>query len=43
MESNFSLLSLFTGDWMTVFVSIVLLVFSVLYCYCRENKIMACK
>ena len=30
MESNFSLLSLFTGDWMTVFVSIVLLVFSVL-------------
>lgn len=30
MESNFSLLSLFTGDWMTLFVSIVLLVFSVL-------------
>lgn len=30
MESNFSMLSLFTGDWMTVFVSVVLLVFSVL-------------
>ena len=30
MESNFSMLSLFTGDWMTVFVSIVLLAFSVL-------------
>ena len=30
MESNFSLLSLFTGDLMTVFVSIVLVVFSVL-------------
>lgn len=30
MESSFSLLSLFTGDWMTLFVSIVLLVFSVL-------------
>ena len=24
MENNFSLLSLFTGDWMTVFVSLVL-------------------
>ena len=30
MENNFSLLSLFTGDWMTVFVSIVLVVFSVM-------------
>ena len=29
MENNFSLLSLFTGDWMTIFVSIVLLGFSV--------------
>ncbi len=30
MESNFSLLSLFTGDWMTVLVSIVLVAFSVM-------------
>ena len=30
MEGSFSLLSLFTGDWMTVFVSIVLLGFSVM-------------
>ncbi len=30
MEGNFSLLSLFTGDWMTVFVSIVLVIFSVM-------------
>ena len=30
MESNFSLLSLFTGDIMTIFVSVVLVVFSVL-------------
>ncbi len=30
MESNFSLLSLFAGDIMTVFVSVVLVVFSVL-------------
>ena len=30
MESNFSLLSLFTGDLMTLFVSVVLVVFSVL-------------
>ena len=30
MENNFSLLSLFTSDWMTVFVSIVLVVFSVI-------------
>ena len=30
MENNFSLLSLFTGDIMTVFVSIVLVVFSVM-------------
>ncbi|MBE6461979.1 MAG: MotA/TolQ/ExbB proton channel family protein [Alphaproteobacteria bacterium] len=30
MENNFSLLSLFTGDWMTVFVSLVLVVFSVM-------------
>ena len=30
MENNFSLLSLFTGDIMTAFVSIVLVVFSVL-------------
>ncbi len=30
MESNFSLLSLFTGDIMTIFVSIVLVIFSVL-------------
>ena len=30
MEGSFSLLSLFTGDWMTVFVSIVLVVFSVI-------------
>lgn len=30
MEGSFSLLSLFTGDWMTVFVSVVLLVFSVM-------------
>ena len=29
MENNFSLLSLFTGDWMTVFVSIVLVGFSI--------------
>ncbi len=29
MESNFSLMSLFTGDWMTVFISIVLVGFSV--------------
>ena len=29
MENNFSLLSLFTGDWMTVFVSLVLVGFSV--------------
>lgn len=29
MENNFSLLSLFTGDWMTIFVSVVLLGFSV--------------
>ena len=30
MEGSFSLLSLFTGDWMTIFVSIVLLGFSVM-------------
>ena len=30
MESNFSMLSLFTGDLMTVFVSIVLVAFSVM-------------
>ncbi len=30
MENNFSLLSLFTGDIMTVFVSVVLVIFSVL-------------
>ena len=30
MENNFSLLSLFTGDWMTLLVSIVLVVFSVM-------------
>lgn len=30
MENNFSLLTLFTGDIMTIFVSIVLVVFSVL-------------
>ena len=30
MENNFSMLSLFTGDFMTLFVSIVLVVFSVL-------------
>ncbi len=30
MENNFSMLSLFTGDLMTLFVSIVLVVFSVL-------------
>ncbi len=30
MESSFSLLSLFTGDWMTLLVSLVLVVFSVL-------------
>ena len=30
MENNFSLLSLFTGDLMTLFVSLVLVVFSVL-------------
>ena len=29
MEGSFSLLSLFTGDWLTVFVSIVLVIFSV--------------
>ncbi len=29
MKNNFSLLSLFTGDWMTVFVSIILVIFSV--------------
>ena len=29
MESNFSLMSLFTGDWMTLFISIVLVGFSV--------------
>ena len=30
MEGNFSLLSLFTGDIMTIFVSVVLVVFSVM-------------
>lgn len=30
MEGSFSLLSLFTSDWMTVFVSIVLVIFSVI-------------
>ncbi|MDO4423766.1 MAG: MotA/TolQ/ExbB proton channel family protein [Pseudomonadota bacterium] len=30
MEGSFSLLSLFTGDWMTLFVSIVLVIFSVI-------------
>ena len=30
MENNFSLFSLFTGDWMTLIVSLVLVVFSVL-------------
>lgn len=30
MEGNFSLLSLFTGDWMTVLASVVLVVFSVM-------------
>ena len=30
MESSFSLLSLFTGDWMTLLVSIVLLAFSIM-------------
>lgn len=30
MENNFSLLSLFTGDWMTIFVSLVLVGFSVM-------------
>ncbi|MBQ4070377.1 MAG: MotA/TolQ/ExbB proton channel family protein [Alphaproteobacteria bacterium] len=30
MENNFSLLTLFTGDIMTIFVSIVLVVFSIL-------------
>ena len=30
MENNFSMLSLFTGDLMTVFVSIVLVAFSVM-------------
>ena len=29
MEKSFSMLSLFTGDWMTVFVSIVLVGFSI--------------
>ena len=29
MENNFSILSLFTGDWMTIFVSVVLVGFSV--------------
>ncbi len=30
MEGNFSLLSLFTGDWMTVLASVVLVIFSVM-------------
>jgi biopolymer transport protein ExbB/TolQ len=30
MENSFSLLSLFAGDWMTIFVSIVLVAFSVM-------------
>ena len=30
MENNFSILSLFTSDWMTFFVSVVLVVFSVI-------------
>ena len=30
MENSFSLLSLFTGDWMTLLVSLVLVVFSVM-------------
>lgn len=30
MEGSFSLLSLFTGDWMTVLASVVLVVFSVM-------------
>ena len=30
MENNFSLLNLFTGDWMTIVVSAVLVVFSVM-------------
>ena len=30
MENNFSLLNLFTSDWMTILVSIVLVVFSVM-------------
>ena len=30
MESSFSMLTLFTGDWMTVFVSIILVAFSVM-------------
>ena len=30
MENNFSMLSLFTSDWMTFFVSVVLVVFSVI-------------
>ena len=30
MQNNFSLLSLFTGDWMTLLVSLVLVVFSIL-------------
>lgn len=30
MESSFSLLSLFTGDWMTVLASVVLVAFSVM-------------
>lgn len=29
MENNFSILSLFTSDWMTVLVSVVLVVFSI--------------
>ena len=30
MENNFSLLNLFTGDWMTLLVSLVLVVFSIM-------------
>lgn len=30
MENGFSLLTLFTGDWMTLFVSLVLVLFSVM-------------
>ena len=29
MENNFSILSLFTSDWMTVLVSVVLVIFSI--------------